>query len=396
MTKHAVVSGGGIAGTLAAVALHRAGWTAEVCEARAADADEQGAFLTVAVNGLAAMRSLGLDPAAVLAAGFPTPRLRLGTGTGRRLADLPLGGPAADGTTTTTIRRADLYAALRTAVLGLGIPIRYGHRLVAAAEDPAGVTATFATAGGSTERRGDLLVGADGVGSPTRRILDPGAPAPRYLGLLNAAGFTTAPVDAGLDPTPGLVHMAFGRRTFFGWVVAPDGTVWWFANPPARRPPPRDAYARPGAWRAHLLGLVERDAVPAAAIIRATGEVLGPWPTYDLPRVPVWRTRRAVLVGDAAHAASPSSGQGASMAAEDAVVLGRCLSGADDVAQALAEYERARRDRVERVVAFGRRGNGGKTAGPVGALLRDALTPAVMRLLYRNGDPAAWILDHRV
>jgi FAD-dependent urate hydroxylase len=415
MTKHAVVIGGGIAGTLAAVALHRAGWTAEVCEARSADADEQGAFLTVAVNGLAAMRSLGLDPAAVLAAGFPTPRLRLGNGAGRHLADLPLGGPAADGTTTTTIRRADLYAALRAAVLGLGIPIRYGHRLVAATEDTTGVTATFATgaeptdgagpaAGGGPARRaadgaeihGDLLVGADGVWSRTRRILDPGAPAPRYLGLLNAAGFTTAAVDAGLDPAPGLVHMAFGRRTFFGWVVAPDGTVWWFANPPARRPPPRDAYARPGAWRAHLLGLVARDAVPAVAIIRATGEVLGPWPTYDLPRVPVWRTRRAVLVGDAAHAASPSSGQGASMAAEDAVVLGRCLSGADDVPRALAEYERARRDRVERVVASGRRGNGGKTAGPVGALLRDALTPAVMRLLYRNGDPAAWILDHRV
>ncbi len=43
--------------------------------------------------------------------------------------------------------------------------------------------------------------------------------------------------------------------------------------------------------------------------------------TYDLGHVPTWWRDRAVLVGDAAHAPSPSSGQGAAMALEDAVVL---------------------------------------------------------------------------
>ncbi len=103
-----------------------------------------------------------------------------------------------------------------------------------------------------------------------------------------------------------------------------------------------------------------------------------------------------MLIGDAAHAASPSSGQGASMAIEDAVTLGRCVAASADVPGALAAYERARRTRVEKVVAFGRRSSSGKTAGPVGAWLRDALTPTLMRMLYRKGDPAAWILDHRM
>ena len=93
MTKTAIVVGGGIAGTVAALALHRAGFTPVVHEAGSAGADERGAFLTVAVNGLAALRHLDLDPAAVLAAGCPTPRLLLGNGAGRRLADLPLGAP---------------------------------------------------------------------------------------------------------------------------------------------------------------------------------------------------------------------------------------------------------------------------------------------------------------
>jgi 2-polyprenyl-6-methoxyphenol hydroxylase-like FAD-dependent oxidoreductase len=41
--------------------------------------------------------------------------------------------------------------------------------------------------------------------------------------------------------------------------------------------------------------------------------------------VETWQRGRVVLVGDAAHATSPSSGQGASMAIDDAVVLGKCL-----------------------------------------------------------------------
>jgi 2-polyprenyl-6-methoxyphenol hydroxylase-like FAD-dependent oxidoreductase len=389
MTKTAIVAGGGIAGTVAAIALHRAGFVPLVHEAYPIDADERGAFLTVAVNGLAALRSLDLDPAEVLAAGYPTPRLALSNGAGRRLADLPLGGPTPDGTVTTTIKRADLYAALRAAAIKDGITIRYDKRLATLAEHADGVTAGFTD---GTSVTADLLVGADGINSRTRTLLDPAAPAPHYLGLLNAGGFTSRPIGADLDRTPGLVHMTFGRRCFFGWSMAPDGSVWWFANPPSKAP---HTGFTPAGWRAYLLDLFAADTGPAVAIIRATDDVLGPWDTFDLPRVPVWRTGRTVLIGDAAHAMSPSSGQGASMAVEDAVTLGRCLASAE-VPEALAGYERRRRDRVERVVAFGRRNSSGKTAGPAGAWIRDRITPPLMRMLYRKGDPQAWIFDHRV
>jgi len=387
MTKNAIVAGGGIAGAVAAIALHRAGYTPVVYEAYGSDADERGAFLTVAVNGLAALRALDLDPAVLLKAGYPTPRLSLTNGAGRQLAVLPLGGPEPDGTVTTTIRRADLYAALRAEVTARGIEIVYNKRLVSRSEDDEQVTAGFTDGSRATA---DLLVGADGLHSATRKLLNPDAPAPRYLGLLNAGGFTTAEVKADLDRIPGLVHMAFGKRCFFGWSAAPDGSIWWFANPPSAKPTgPQEA----GVWRAHLLDLFAGDAIPAAAIIRATAEVLGPWNTFDLPRVPVWRTGRTVLIGDAAHAASPSSGQGASMALEDAVTLGKCLAAGGD---ALADYESLRRDRVQRVVAAGRRNGSGKAAGPIGSAIRDAMTPLVMRMLYRKGNPHAWILDHRV
>ncbi|MFD0520288.1 FAD-dependent oxidoreductase [Paractinoplanes durhamensis] len=190
----------------------------------------------MAVNGLAALRALDLDPARVLAAGFPTPGMTMSNSAGRRLAVLPLGGPAADGTVTTTIRRADLYASLRAVAADRGIPMEYDRRLTGYTEHPGGVTAAFTGA----EVEGDLLVGADGLRSRTRQILNPTGPEPTYLGLLNAGGFATGPIDADLDRTPGLMHMAFGRKAFFGWAPAPDGSVWWFANPPSREP------ARPG------------------------------------------------------------------------------------------------------------------------------------------------------
>jgi FAD-dependent urate hydroxylase len=386
----ALIAGGGIAGTVAAIALHRAGHTPVIYEAYRKDADERGAFLTVAVNGLVALRALDLDPPTLLAAGYPTPTLRLGNGAGKLLAELPLGGPTPDGTTTTTIRRADLYGALRAEAVRRGIEIVYEKRLTGLDQRPDGVTATFAD---GTTADGALLIGADGLNSPTRSRLNPEPITPRYLGLLNAGGFTTSLVEADPDRTPGVVSMAFGKRSFFGWTTAPDGSVWWFANPPSRKPTDPRSWTEP-AWRAHLLELFADDTIPAAAIIRATGEVLGPWNTFDLPRVPVWRSGRAVLVGDAAHAASPSSGQGASMAIEDGVVLGRCLTDTHDIPAALAAYESARRARVQKVVAYGRRSGSSKTAGPIGSAIRDAMTPPLMRFLFRKGNPQSWILDY--
>lgn len=394
MTKTALVAGGGIAGTVAAIALHRAGWQPRLFESRPeGEADERGAFLTVAVNGLAALRALDLDPARVLAAGFATPSMAMTNGAGRTLAVLPLGGPAPDGTVTTTIRRADLYGALRAVAVERGISIEYGMRLADWRERAGGVEVTFSD---GAKCEGDLLVGADGLRSRTREKLNPHGPRPTYLGLLNAGGFTDRPVTADFERTPGLMHMAFGRRSFFGWVTAPDGSVWWFANPP-RKTPVRPGEFTPAAWRAHLIEVFAADDLPAAAIIEATDVAVGPWNTDDLRRVPVWHSDRVVLAGDAAHAVAPSSGQGASMAIEDAVVLGRCLADrGDDVRGALAAYEQARRGRVEKVVAVGRRNGSGKVAGPIGAALRDAMLPMVLKAVYRRGNPQAWILDHRV
>jgi 2-polyprenyl-6-methoxyphenol hydroxylase-like FAD-dependent oxidoreductase len=59
-----------------------------------------------------------------------------------------------------------------------------------------------------------------------------------------------------------------------------------------------------------------------------------------------WHTERVVLIGDAAHAASPLMGQGGSLAIEDALVLADELAEATSTAEALAAYQQRRQSRV--------------------------------------------------
>ena len=81
-----------------------------------------------------------------------------------------------------------------------------------------------------------------------------------------------------------------------------------------------------------------------------------------MPHLPMWHTDRMVVIGDAAHAPSPSSGQGASLSIEDAVQLARCLRDAADAEQAFTAFERSRRNRVERIIKEAARINSNKAA----------------------------------
>jgi len=109
-----------------------------------------------------------------------------------------------------------------------------------------------------------------------------------------------------------------------------------------------------------------------------------------MPPVPTWHRGRVVLVGDAAHATSPSSGQGASLAIESAVELARCVRDLP-VAQAFVAYEGMRRARVEKVIAQTARVNNDKAPGPVGRVLRDLLFPIAMRTFYDQERMTGWI-----
>ncbi len=389
MTK-ALIVGGGVAGPVAAMALPRAGIEGVVYEAYPQTAEEVGSYLTVASNGLDALRAIDAEQP-VRAAGFPTLTNLLLSSSGRRLGAVSNGGRLADGTAAHTIKRARLYQALHQQAADRGIQVEFGKRLVNAQPTPdGGVVATFQD---GTQATGDLLVGADGVHSTTRAVIDPAAPAGRYVGLVNFGGYTPEPA-AGAEP--GVWHLIFGRRAFFGHVTDPAGGTVWFANVPRAQTSRQERQATTvQQWRRQLLELVAPDHGPATRLIAAGRLEFAGDNTSDQPRVPTWRRGPMVVIGDAAHAPAPTSGQGASMAAEDAVVLAKCLRDQPDIGQALGVYEGLRRRRVERIVAQAARTSSTKTPGPVGRLLRDLLLPVVFRLLVTERS-LAWRYDHHI
>lgn len=389
MTYTALIIGGGIAGASSAIALHKAGIPSVVYEAFDRTADNAGVYLTLAVNALDALRAVDVD---VRELGFDTPRITISSGSGRKLGELPYGAALADGTVSRTVKRADLYRALRAHAVRCGVPFEYGKRLVAAESTGDGVRARFAD---GTTADGDLLIGADGLRSRTREIIAPGTPGARYTGLLNTGGYARG-VTAG---EPGMMHAIFGRRCFFAHTAHPNGEVWWVANPAsATEPTPAELAAiTQDEWRSRLIELFRRDRGPAVDIIAATEEIFTGWNTYDVPRVPRWHRDRMIVLGDAAHATAPSIGQGAAMAIEDTVVLAQCLRDGASVEAAFAAYERLRRDRVERVVDQGNRTGGWKALGPVARVPRDLVMSLGMKRLARTGeDPSKWIYDHHI
>ncbi len=389
-----LIIGGGVAGTAAALAADKAGLEPRLFEAYDESAGlEHGVFLTVAANGMDALRAVDAHHV-VLDAGFPSGRIRFHSGTGKHLGSIPLGPALDDDSVTRTIRRSDLYGGLYKLVAERNIPIEHGKRLVRAENLPGGVRAHFAD---GTSADGDVLVGADGVHSVTRTAIDPSNPGPRYTGLGNIGGFTRT---ADIDAEPGDYVMIWGRDCFFGYTVAPDGEVWWFANPPARQEPSRaDLRRLTGAdLKSRLIDLLSPDKGPAARIVRDTGGEIRLTNQYDLPSIPTWHDGAMVVIGDAAHAVSPSSGQGASLAAEDAVVLARCLRDLPAVPDALARYESLRRDRVERIVTWGSGMNNTKKQGLVGRALRDLALPLILRKADSPKEMArmAWMFEHHI
>ena len=394
MTK-ALIIGGGIGGPVAATALRRAGIDAVVYEAHDGPGDHLGSVLTLAPNGLAALRTIGLLDAALRAAALPTTGIEFVNGSGRRLGSLNDGsrqGPAE--LRTVTIERGALQRALADAARDQGTRIEYGKRFTGYTETDDGVIAEFAD---GTTAQGDVLIGADGIHSPVRHLMDPHAPRPDYTGLLNIGGYAHSP---GVEPTPEATsRMVFGRRAFFGYQTASSGKVFWFANLGHPEPTAQEIAARTDAeWKTHVLELFADDPADLTTIMRATEPAhFRPLGIYDLASLPHWSRGRVALMGDAAHAVSSSSGQGASLALEDALVLAVCLRDAPDPVEAFTTYERRRRDRVERIAAEGRR-RGGRKAGPshpAALWLRDTFLRVVFALSARFGGHT-WLYDYRV
>ncbi len=371
-----LIIGGGFAGTTLALFLKFAGIEAEIYEAREASDLDAGAFLFIAPNGMNVLKELGLG-ATLEQHGFPITGITFYNGQGKTIGKLDNRfDKERYGVRGHVFKRKDIFKVLRDEAQRQGIPIHFGKRLEQVSRTTTRIEAIFQS---GTTATGDLLIGADGINSSTRQVILPTSPKPNYAGLVDTGGFAQL---SNLRHLTGPQHMMFGKRAFFGYMVKPSGEVYWFSNVPWQKEPTRAELnaISPEAWKSKLLELHRDDPEPILEIIKATpAKEFGKWSTRDMPSLPTWYKDRVCVMGDAAHATSPSAGQGASMALEDAITLAKCLRDISNAEQALATFQDLRKARVENIIQAARRNGSRKIPSPIMGFLRDLMLPQFLK-----------------
>ena len=161
-----------------------------------------------------------------------------------------------------------------------------------------------------------------------------------------------------------------------------DGNIGWWSNYGASSPLSPDELKDMSDVIPHALELNKNTHFPAKELIQKSSLVLKV-NIFDIQTLPTWHTaNRILLIGDAGHAISPNSGQGVSLAVEDASLLALLLSRTSGAPNQIFEkFERMRKARVEKIIAQGRRKKKNKVeVGVVGEWIRNMILRIVFEL----------------
>ena len=340
------ILGGGIAGLSVALALRKQGHNPRVYERRAVPAT-MGAGVTLWPNASFVLEELGLLQDIAAIGGRPL-TMRRQDAAGNALGGLDIGLlDRTMGYPTYTVLRRHLQEVLLDHAARAGIPVQFGYRAEAIELDANGKAVAHFENGASI--RPDLLIGADGrMGSVARKFVA-GDNTPVYQGFVNWIGVAQAP-HALVDDIA--IQDFWGAGERFGCVpIRPDLVYWAAAQVRLLNE------ARPSEdMRKEVEDLFAKWPEPVAHLIRSTpANAIRLIAVHDLEPLHTWSRANVLLVGDAAHAPLPTSGQGACQALEDAWHLARCLDGAsgglEDVFQA---FSRIRAPKTARLAEQGR------------------------------------------
>ena len=339
---HVIVIGAGIGGLTAALSLQRHGFRVSVYE-QASELREFGAGLLVTPNAMHALEFLGVEVIAATS-NVSNEQLIRHFQSGNIIHRRPAGHyyKSKYGTGHFQVHRADLHNALNAAVLAKDPDcVHLAHAFSGLVQSESGVTAHFVN-GRVVE--GDALIGCDGCRSAVRDIVYGSAPA-SYTGQVafralipcenQLEHLSTQGASMYIWPNRMFLHYPLRKNTLMNVVAISRQSRW-----------EQEGWAI-SAKVGELLELYQDVHPLVLGMIGAIQpETLFKWGLRDREPLEQWTLGRVSTLGDAADPTSPFLGQGAVMAIEDGMVLGRCFAQTTSPYDTLLRYERARKHRA--------------------------------------------------
>lgn len=339
--QNVLVVGAGAAGAATAILLAERGVSVDLVEVKP-DISAVGSGITLQGNALRVLEQLGVwDDVRREGFAFSTLGLRAPNADGSlvvELDDVLTGGPDLPG--TVGMYRPTLARILLERATAAGAKVRYGTTFTTLEQDDSGVDVTFAD---GTANRYDLVVGADGIRSWTRRA----------LGINLETQSTGMGIWRVFAPRPESVtrtDLYYGGPCYIaGYCPTGDDTLYAYLVEDAQDRSPLS----PEEGLEVMRGLAEAYHGPWDEIrdtMTDPSKVNYTWFETHLLDAP-WNRGRVVLIGDAAHCCPPTLAQGAAQALEDAVVLAELLLAADELTdQVWSDFTARRFERAKTVV----------------------------------------------
>jgi len=333
-TSRIAIIGAGVAGIALAILATKQGYQVSLYE-RDSEISVIGAGVTLWPNAVFVLQQMGLAKELKRFGGEPVCMRQFdldGVWQGElNIADVN----TLSGASSVTILRRDLMSILGGALDDLGVEIHFDCPMTEQAID--GLKQAF-----------DLVVGADGrMNSVVRQYLYDGKVSPCYHRFINIIGISQLEVGV-LDNT---IQDYRGRGERFGIVPVKAGLCFWA-----------------GAWNSYI----DKE-LPLSAWYDEMHRRFLNWPdpvqsvlksydktslrrifVHDLDPLPYWHKDNVLMIGDAAHASLPTSGQGACQALEDAWHLVRFLVEQDELDKALTVFYQRRIAKTSAAQTVGR------------------------------------------